>query len=297
MVNNSFDERKNLTFEQAEGTEPLPSQLQLKEVSSQLRALLWEVIHTSLADDIEYPFDYQDSHPWFKERWPSILYDNHVKREHQMVDEFANNANKLIEKTKTIFTKGDYLQIFGFLQFVLRHEDCPSDLEENINRALNQGRAAYRVIVLDKIPTIVPMASEEERLTLKRAFTDLTATELHGARTHLRQAAEFLTEGKYADSTRESIHAVESVVRVLAPSKKLSEALIKLERLSVIDSSFKVAINALYGYASNEKGVRHGLLGEPEAKVMEVEALTAFGICCVIVSYLINRARLASLLS
>jgi hypothetical protein len=33
-------ERKRLTFEQAEGVEALPSQLQLKELSKQLRAML-----------------------------------------------------------------------------------------------------------------------------------------------------------------------------------------------------------------------------------------------------------------
>jgi hypothetical protein len=48
---------------------------------------------------------------------------------------------------------------------------------------------------------------------------------------HLRlpaQAAEELTAGHYADSVRESIHAVESVARVLEPSAVLSKALAEL---------------------------------------------------------------------
>jgi hypothetical protein len=38
-----------------------------------------------------------------------------------------------------------------------------------------------------------------ERATLEQAFADLATTEFHGARTHLRKAAEQLTAGNYAD--------------------------------------------------------------------------------------------------
>jgi hypothetical protein len=38
-----YEDRKGLTFEQAEGAEPLPSQLKLREVSRELRARLWAV--------------------------------------------------------------------------------------------------------------------------------------------------------------------------------------------------------------------------------------------------------------
>jgi hypothetical protein len=36
-----YAERKKLTFEQAEGAEPLPTQLKLKELSPLLRSALW----------------------------------------------------------------------------------------------------------------------------------------------------------------------------------------------------------------------------------------------------------------
>jgi hypothetical protein len=44
-----YAERKKLPFEQAEGAAPLPSQLKLQEISQELRARLWGVIHTHLA--------------------------------------------------------------------------------------------------------------------------------------------------------------------------------------------------------------------------------------------------------
>jgi hypothetical protein len=70
-----IEERKKLTFEQAEGIEPLPSQLKLREVSPKLRAVLWSLIHGYLSDatqDTDYSVGDLD------EPWPTILKDEHV---------------------------------------------------------------------------------------------------------------------------------------------------------------------------------------------------------------------------
>jgi hypothetical protein len=61
-----IEERKKLTFEQAEGIEPLPSQLKLREVSPKLRAVLWETTQKYL-DDATEPSDYGSGYiegPW-----------------------------------------------------------------------------------------------------------------------------------------------------------------------------------------------------------------------------------------
>jgi hypothetical protein len=48
---------------------------------------------------------------------------------------------------------------------------------------------------------------------------------------------------------------------------------------------------------SDEKGIRHALLDEPVARVDETDALYLLGSCAAFVSYLINKARQAGLLS
>jgi hypothetical protein len=53
--NNPYELRKRLTFEQAEGVEPLPEQLKLKELSQQLRSALWRVVYDSLLAAREAP--------------------------------------------------------------------------------------------------------------------------------------------------------------------------------------------------------------------------------------------------
>jgi hypothetical protein len=145
--------------------------------------------------------------------------------------------------------------------------------------------------------TIIPIGSDAEKVTLQRAFADLASKEFSGARSHLRAAGSELTVGNSASSIRESIHAVESVARTLAPSGSLGDALARLEKSAAIHGALKRGFLAIYGYTSDEKGIRHPLLDDPQAKVDEADALFMIGACAAFVSYMIHKARLAGLLS
>jgi hypothetical protein len=70
--------RKALTFEQAEGAEPLPEQLKPKELSRRLRVKLWQVLRANMTSSV-------DSGEFFGE-WEIIFYDMHVDRSLQMPD-------------------------------------------------------------------------------------------------------------------------------------------------------------------------------------------------------------------
>jgi hypothetical protein len=191
--------------------------------------------------------------------------------------------------------EGDYLRIFGFVQWVLRHEAKPPGLETDIETTLRESRAAYALFDND---TIIPIGSDAERETLVRAFADVAASEFHGARVHLRNAGSELTAGKYGPSIRERIHAVEAVARVLVPgAQTLAPALSKLEQSVRIHPALGKGFSTLYGFTSDENGIRHALLDEPVAQVDETDAIYMLGSCAAFVSYLINKARRAGLLS
>lgn len=211
-----------------------------------------------------------------------------------MADEFQNNSRHLIAEVKSIFTEGNYVEVFGFLQFVLRHEDCPYGFADEIDQALVDGQAAYRI--LEEL-TIVPISSEEDRKTLESALIDTATTEFRGARSHLHLAGSYVTTGDYSSAVRESIHAVESVARTLKPSGSLSEALAQLERSSGIHAALKNGFKSIYGYMSDEQGIRHPLLDCSHPKVDEADALFMLGACASFVSYMINKARDAGLLA
>ncbi len=59
----------------------------------------------------------------------------------------------------------------------------------------------------------------------------------------------------------------------------------------------KAGFDSLYGYTSDSQGVRHALLDKGAPDVDETDALFMLGACAAFVSYLINRARAAGLLT
>jgi hypothetical protein len=247
-----IEERKKLTFEQAEGIEPLPSQLKLREVSPKLRAVLWNQIHRYLTDATRSS-DYGGA-SYLEKPWSMILKEEHVYRQHRMADDFKNKSKELIKETRDIFENGNYVAIFGWLEFVLKHPACPSNVAREIDGNLRFCRTAYRVV---EHKVICPIASDTEHASIVKAFADLAATQFNGARAHLGKAASHLTAGVYADSVRESIHAVEAVCRTLDPSADvLSKALKKLEQKISIHPAMKNAFTSLYAYTSDEKGKR-----------------------------------------
>jgi hypothetical protein len=291
MSDKGYADRKRTTFEQAEGAEPLPTQLQLKELSKELRALLWLAFHSQLKSCRR---THDHSKPTISDPWRGILFDKHVFRDHKMSDEFTFTFEVHEKELKGIFERSDYLRVLGFVQWVLRHPKRPVNLDEQVAFCVQESRAAYAVFDGD---TIIPVASESERQTLERAFADVAATEFNGARAHLRNAGAELTAGKYGASIRESIHAVESVARVLEPSANtLDPALGKLAKSVKIHPALRGGFGKLYGFTSDEEGIRHALLDEAVSAVDETDALYMLGSCASFVSYLINKARGAGLL-
>ncbi|MCK1418908.1 hypothetical protein IVB55_39475 [Bradyrhizobium sp. CW4] len=255
-------------------------------MSSKLRAALWDLFHTYLSKCTRHA-DFGSN--YITPPWSTILRDEHVYRQHGMVDDFNSTAKALIPSTRSIFEDGDYLAIFGWLEYVLKHPACPSEVAGDVDGTLRFCRVVDREV-------ICPIGSDTEHGTVARAFADLAASQFNGARSHLRSAASHLTSGKYADSVRESIHAVEAVCRTLDPSADvLSKAVAKLEQKIAIHPAMKKGFGSLYAYTSDEGGIRHALL-EDAAKVDETDALFMLGACAAIVSYVLNKARSTGLL-
>jgi hypothetical protein len=150
--------------------------------------------------------------------------------------------------------------------------------------------------VIDR-EVICPVGSDTEAETITKAFVDLKGAGLSGSREHLKSAGAELAAGNFADSVRESVHAVESAVRVLEPSGDFSKALSKLEQKTNIHGALKKGFLALYGFSSDEQGIRHPLLDKAAPSVDEADALFMIGACSAFLSYLVNKSRSAGLLA
>ena len=69
-------------------------------------------------------------------------------------------------------------------------------------------------------------------------------------------------------------------------AQTLGPALKSIERGGALHQALKKAFDTLYGYTSNEQGIRHALLDQTDAKVGQDEAMFMFGACASFASYL-----------
>jgi hypothetical protein len=288
MADDEIARRKQLTFAQAEGLTPLPAQLKRTEVTPELRSVLWQCIHEEMTRSVSSGgFD-----TYLGKVWTNILKKVHVLHYHRLVDEFSNSQSDVVKSVKEVFEKGDYAEIYGWLQFVLQHQPPPG-FARQIETRLRYCHAPYRIVAED---VLCPIGSDVDAASLGRAFEDLKSTSLAGAREHLRSAAAELTGGHFADSVRESIHSVESAVRVIEPNGDFSKALSRLEQKTNIHGALKKGFLALYGFSSDEQGIRHPLLEKEAPSVDEADAMFMIGACAAFLSYLVNKSRAAGLL-
>lgn len=276
-------DRREVTFAQAEGWEPLPTQLQPKNLTDKLRAELWRVIFHFLEQSSVYMQYDGDVLTGF---WEKSLRAWHVEKDYRPVDEYDNSLSANVAKSKAIIFSGSYISVFDFVQFLIRRQGCPSNFIEAVDFVLKQNRAAYRVIER----TVMPIANEEEVAAISENFAIVSNSPFKAARSHLQSAATELSEGNFSGCVRESIHAVESAAKQLEPSAStLGPALKMLESRGSIHGGLKEAFLRLYGYTSDEEGVRHALVFKDEAAVDETDAIFMFSSCTAFVGYLTRK--------
>jgi hypothetical protein len=294
-------DRTKVTFSQAEGLEPLPQPLKLGEVSHALRNKIWKTVRRYMKSDCGVTTDFNQREYIYGD-WKEIIKSLFV--EYGGAPSRYNDGWDFNEDfiSRHIFGSEDceveFNKVFDFVQFIMRSDECPEGVVDEMREAFSNVQAAYDIVISDDIPTIVPRTTPEEGEAIKQVFLLLEEETLKGARTHLRKACDELNAGKYADSVRESIHAVEWVARKLSSkdSSTLAPALDALDKKVKLHGSLKEGMKKLYGYTSDEKGIRHSLTADGDAKVDLTDATFMFGACASFVGYLINKGRAASLL-
>ena len=295
MTDNKELDPRNATFSQAQGYEELPGPLGLREISQEARVKLWDLIVGSA-------WSHQSSligWVWQSNtQWPQIFEMLHQDFLHEPIDDFhelqddvLDGCTKLLQRYKKLILDDlRFNEVFDLLQMIMRHQGCPRDFTFEVAAIFQECRLAY-VVDTEGPATIFPAATIQEGEAVIEALQSLRDVGLSGAEAHLRKASELINDGDWPGSTRESIHAVESVARQLDPdaARTLGPALASLERRGRLHSALKEAFDRLYGYTSDEEGVRHALLTNPKSPVGQDEAVFMLGACASFASYLWRR--------
>lgn len=277
---------KRLSFSQAQRYENIPTQLRLEELPDSARTQIWSLLYFYLKQSKRSVTGLRGRVD-VSGNWEEILRKTHCFVDNLALDDwspdFETNRKKLGQHIK----QDPFNLVFDRLLFFMRDRNCPFRFIHDLDRVFELCRLAY---IIDKgpPPTILPTVTPEEGKALVDSLHDLRRAGLSGSTSHLQSASACINRGDWPGAVRESIHAVESVARKIDPqaSRTLAPALESIEKQAALHPALKDAFKKLYGYASDEQGIRHALLDHPTAKVGMDEAVFMLSACASFASYL-----------
>ena len=202
---------------------------------------------------------------------------------------YRYNWENLYPSIEKVIMEAPYNEVLDLLWYIcywlsVATNKCFNIFQKRFNDLFEREYVGYCFIT----GKIVPITDKIEMQEIEKAVQ----TPFEGARAQLQKALGFLSDREHPDyknCVKESISAVESVCKVLAndPKAELGKALKSLIANGLnIHGSLKSAILALYGYASDEGGIRHAER-ETESTVTFEEAKFMMVTCSAIVNYLV----------
>lgn len=269
-----------VSFSYAQGLKPFPRPLELGELNEEARIDFWNAFYS--ADQRFLSSHRVADSPWRKIiRWADSRYFR------QALDEFSNDRSFIYPRYKRYLMEQPYNEVFDLLLFFMRHPNCPVIFTAEIKYAIEANQLAYVLDGADPV-TIFPATTPEEGKALIESVQQLDDYGLDGSRQHLMQSSAFINQGEWAQSVHESISAVESAARRIAPgSNTLGAALNQLRSDGLLEHrALEQGLSNLYGYTSDEQGVRHSLLDHDQSNVGQDEAVFMLGACASFTSYL-----------
>lgn len=249
-----------MDFSQRMGLVPSIKVAQSDSIDSDLMNGLWNVLAINLFSKFE-PYSRYDSNAIQKSNLEPViihLYAEFLKLPTDTIPYYWSDFRNYLRK---VFFELTWHRTYSLLEFFVGAiNDGPAKvLTEEFNRVLKRENSAYRFVA----GKVTPITSNEEIEEVEKA---LAGSDNYAAvRTHLQTSLVLLTDKTnpdYRNSIKESISAVESLVKKLVGDDKatLGQALKILETKHNLHASLKSAFMTLYGYTSDAGGIRHALL-------------------------------------
>ena len=261
-----------------------PKVIQYENVSNELRNRVWNLFYQSEIRDGK-----------LAERL-SLALNGGQTIEEKILDRLGiliNSAGKsktAEEQLKEyVIRHSRWYEVYDFIDIHLSYlgEDERKIRSKEYNIILEQEKAGYRVINAE----IAPITNEVEINTIEQA----TDTAFESVNQHIQKALKLYADIKapdYENSIKESISAVEAmcctITGMSGANATLGKALKKLKDHGVhIHQAMESAFLSLYGYTSDEDGIRHGGVDFKSAPSEDAKYMLIS--CSAFVNYLIEK--------
>ena len=272
-----------MLFSQREGIKPVKNVIQTDSMDDDLRNSLWNALTLNYWDGVNNNFI--DYFPLMK-HFVKELWANHFKRP---LDTLSDSWSDIYKEIRNEFYSYKWYEVYDFIEFAVDnylHEDSNQKFMILCNSFLERELSAYRFVG----GKITPITSQEEISTIEEALN--IPKPYKTVNIHIKTALTLFSDKKspdYRNSIKESISAVESICKLITKKKNptLSQAL-KIQKKEIgLHSALEKAFDSLYGYTSDEEGIRHSLL--KEAKLYSEDAKFMLVSCSAFVNYLISK--------
>lgn len=197
-----------------------------------------------------------------------------------------DNVKKL---EKYVVDSTEWYVIYDFVEKYLRlcSESIADLMQREFNYIMEDEMAPYRIV--DRL--VVPITNEMEIDTISAA----SETEYDTVNNHISKALSLFANRKkpdYENSIKESISAVESICCIITGqtggNATLGRTIKKLKDYGIhIHPGMEKAFVSLYGFASDEEGIRHG--GTESINTPSEDAKYMLVSCSAFVNYLIEK--------
>jgi hypothetical protein len=276
-----------MKFSERLGYKPVKEQLQIESIDDELRNSLWSVFLDGFFKDL-HNTSYDGYHLY---NYCRSLWFNFFKLP---IDTAYIHNDRSVDKERLMkyirnffFEKKNWYDALDLIEFSAKYAD--REFMNLINAVLEKEKSAYRFVngQITEITSSSEISEIEEAITSDDIYKPVTI--------HLNAALNLLADRQnpdYRNSIKESISAVESMCKIFIGNDKatLGNILGQLEKNGSLHPALKIAFSSLYGYTSDDAGIRHALM-EGDREIDFHEAKFMLVTCSSFVNYLKSRKK------
>lgn len=268
-----------MKFSEKYGYTKVRDVIQLESMDLPLRNLLWNVLTVEIWKSVQIqPYEYGAY--LSKDGNENILllcqkiWIWHFKK---TIDDLSDEWEEVLAEIKKYFFNCHWYDVYDFIEFIFEHyknSNFKKSFPSSCNNVLQTELAAYRFVdgVITKITDNTEISEIEAAIDSK----------VQPVQIHLQRALELLSSRDspdYRNSIKESISAVESLAQKITGDEKatLGSLLPKLEKNHKLHPALNKAYSNLYGYTSNDTGIRHAL---SDTETIQFEDAKYFLVIC-----------------
>lgn len=290
-----------MLFSQRQGITPSKKAIQKDSMDDDLRIRIWNAFYEyyllRFKGDFEFPIIENTSSIEFLKSLIRDYFKDHIET-------FSYTWEDNCKRIKKYFFRCKWFEVYNFIEYVatnfyssyidVNSKKINSEFIKKCNKILTKEFSAYRFVG----GKIVKITSEAEIAEIDEALE--STDNLKPVNDHLKKALDFLADRQspdYNNSIKESISAVESICSLIAGIKKakLRDALdkIKKEGKVKIHPALESAFDSLFGYTSDEGGIRHAKIKKSNVDFEEAKFMLVS--CSAFINYLLLKCEKAGI--